>query len=52
MHEKMKGTLGKLGTSHAPDTVRDESTGHHHHEMHEHEKRALEGKKHHSEMEL
>ena len=52
MHEKMKSTLGKMGTSHTPNEERDSMTGRHHQEMHEHEKRALEGKKHHSEMEL
>ena len=52
MHEKVKDFLHKTGTTRAPNTIRDEHSGMHHKEMHEHEKIHFEGKKHHRETEL
>ena len=46
-HEHGKKVLGHIGTMHSPEHSMNEEVGHHHGALGEHEKRALEGKKHH-----
>ena len=47
MHEHGKKILGVTGTSHSPEHEMNMEVGKHHEELGKHEKRALEGKKHH-----
>ena len=45
-HAHGKKVLGHIGTMHSPERSMNEEVGHHHGMMGEHEKKALEGKKH------
>jgi len=49
MHEHGKKVLGHIGSSHSPENPINMEVGRSHQELGEHEKRALEGKKHHHE---
>ena len=52
MYEHGKKVLGHIGSSHSPEREANMEVGHHHEALGEHEKRALEGKKHHKEESL
>ena len=52
MHEFGKKVLGHIGTTHSAESSVNKEVGHHHEHMAAHEKRALEGKKHHHESSL
>ena len=52
MHEFGKKLKEHMGTSHSAEHTMHEEVGHHHGMLGEHEKKALEGKKHHHESSL
>ena len=52
MHEFGKKLKEHMGTSHSAESSMGKEVGHHHEHLGEHEKRALEGNKHHHESSL